>query len=153
MFTQKFIKIFHSVQEIGLFSHFQNLNLGIASANPKWCLTISWATAYQYQCVCKILSKYSKRFESYRYFSRIGRGQNLHKQAGDKIKCLIIGHSMKFNFKFQLTFLGSCNIIWIQCLHSYIIRSSSCWLYIIILLPKEVFFAYHHAVNPPHTIL
>ena len=25
-------------------------------------------------------------------------------------QCLIIGHSMKFNFKFQLTFLLSCNI-------------------------------------------
>ena len=36
-------------------------------------------------------------------------GQNLHKLSGDKIKCLIIGHSMKFNFKFQLTFLRSCN--------------------------------------------
>ena len=39
MFTQKFIKIFHSVQEIGLFSLFQNLNLGNATANPKWHLT------------------------------------------------------------------------------------------------------------------
>ena len=36
MFRQKFIKIFHLVQEIGLFSLFQNLNLGNASANPKW---------------------------------------------------------------------------------------------------------------------
>ena len=45
--------------------------------------------------------------------------QKLHKQSKDKIftNCpatksnasLIIGHSMKFNFKFQLTFLGSCN--------------------------------------------
>ena len=34
MFTQKFIKIFHSVQEIWLFSLFQNLNLGNATANP-----------------------------------------------------------------------------------------------------------------------
>ena len=75
----------------------------------------------QYQCVCKILSKYSKRFKSYRYFStfftnrpaskssQIVQRQNLHKLSGDKIKCLIIGHSMKFSFKFQLTFLGSCN--------------------------------------------
>ena len=109
MFMQKFIKIFHSVQEIGLFSIFQNLNLGNASANPKWHLTISWATSCQYQCVCKILSKYSKRFKSYRHFSRTSRLQNIHKLSGDKIKCLIIGHSMKFNFKFQLTFLGSCN--------------------------------------------
>ena len=41
--------------------------------------------------------------------SQTGRGQNLHKLSDDKIKCLIIGHSIKFNFKFQLTFLGSCN--------------------------------------------
>ena len=62
------------------------------------------ATSCQYQCVCKILSKYSKRFKSYRHFSGTGRRQNLHKLSGDKIKCLIIGHSMKFTFKFQLTF-------------------------------------------------
>ena len=69
-------------------------------------------------CTCmQNISKYSKRFKSYRHFLRIGRRQNLHKQIGVKIftscpvtiKCLIIGHSMKFNFKFQLTFLGSCN--------------------------------------------
>ena len=41
--------------------------------------------------------------------SQTVQGQNLHKLSGDKINCLIIGHSMKFNFKFQLTFLGSCN--------------------------------------------
>ena len=29
--------------------------------------------------------KYSKRFKSYRHFSRTGRGQNLHKQSKDKI--------------------------------------------------------------------
>ena len=105
MFTQKFIKIFHSVQEMGLFSLFQNLNLGNASANPKWHLTISWVTSYQYQCICKILSKYSKRFKSYWHFSRTGRRQNLHKLSGDKIKCLIIGHSMKFNFQVSDDFL------------------------------------------------
>ena len=42
--------------------------------------------------------------------SQTVQGQNLHKLSGDKIKGLIIGHSMKFNFKFQLTFLGSYNI-------------------------------------------
>ena len=109
MFTQKFIKIFHSVQEIGLFSLFQNLNLGYASANPIHHLIISWATSGQYQCVFKILSKYSKRFKSYRHFSRTGWWENLLKQAGDKIKCLIIGHTMKVNLQFQLTFFGSCN--------------------------------------------
>ena len=31
------------------------------------------------------LSKYSKWFKSYRHFSRTGRRQNLHKQAGVKI--------------------------------------------------------------------
>ena len=69
MFTQKFIKIFHSVQEIGLFSLFQNLNLANASANPKWHLTIFWATSCQCQCVSKIWSKYSKWFKSNRPFS------------------------------------------------------------------------------------
>ena len=164
MCMQNFITIFHSVQEIGPFSLFQNLELGKAwtnekchfaiswarscyyqslckslskysiqfmrlfqnlslvnaSANPKWHLTISWATSCQYQCVCKILSKYSERFKSYRHFSWTGRRQNLHKHAGVKIftncpvtksKCLIIRHSVKFNFKFQLTFLGLCNIL------------------------------------------
>ena len=81
----KVYQIFHSVQMIGLFSLFQNLNLGNASAKPKWYLIISLATSCQYQYVCKILSKYSKRFKSYRNVSRTGQGQNLHKQAGDKI--------------------------------------------------------------------
>ena len=44
-----------------------------------------WALPCQYQCISKILSKYSKRFKSYRHFSRTGRGQNLHKQSNDKI--------------------------------------------------------------------
>ena len=107
MFTQKFIKIFHSVQEIGLFSLFQNLALGKVSTNDKCHFANSWTRCRQYQCVCKILSKYSKRFKSYLHFSRTGRWQNLHKQSGDKIKCLIIGHTMKVNLQFQLTFLGS----------------------------------------------
>ena len=113
MFTLKFIKIFHSVQEIGLFSLFQNLALGKASTNNKCHFAISWTRCRQYQCECKILSKYSKRFKSYmyRHFSRTGQWQNLHKLSGDKIKCLIIGHTMKVNLQFQLTFLGSCNFI------------------------------------------
>ena len=115
MFTQKFIKIFHSVQEIGLFSLFQNLALGKASTNDKCHFATSWTRCRQYQCVCKILSKYSKRFKGYRHFSQTGRSQNLHKLSGDKIKCLIrliIGHTMKVNLQFQLTFLGSCNILY-----------------------------------------
>ena len=66
-------------------SLFQNLNLGNASANPKWHLTALWATSCQYQCICKILSTYSKRFKTHRHFSRTCRGQNLYKQSKDKI--------------------------------------------------------------------
>ena len=95
--------------KIGLFSLFQNMALGKASTNDKCNFGISWTRCRQYHCVCKILSKYSERFKSYRHFSRTGRGQNLHKPPGDKIKCLIIGHTMKVNLQFQLPFLGSCN--------------------------------------------
>ena len=55
--------------------------------------------------------KISQTVLSYRNFSRTGWWQNLHKLSGDKIKCLIIGQSMKVNLQFQLTFYGSCNII------------------------------------------
>ena len=100
------------------FHCFQNLNLGKTSTHPKCHLTISWATSCQYQCICKILSKYSKRFELSTFFtnrpgtkcSQTVQGQNLYKLSADKVKCLIIGHPMKFNFKFQLTFYGSCNL-------------------------------------------
>ena len=64
MFTQKFIKIFHSVQKIGPFSLFQNLALGKASADDKCHFAIPWARSFQHQIVCKILSKYSKRFKN-----------------------------------------------------------------------------------------
>ena len=57
-FTQLFIKIVHSVQEIGPFSLFQNLALGKASNDDKRHFAIP-----QYQCLRKILSKYSKRFK------------------------------------------------------------------------------------------
>ena len=106
---QNVLTIFHSVQEIGPFSLFQNLELGKASTNEKCHFAISWTRCHQYQCVCKLLLKYSKRFKSYRHCSRTGRRQNLHKVAGDKIKCLFIGNTMKVNLQFQLNFLGSCN--------------------------------------------
>ena len=78
----KVIKIFHSVQEIGLFSLFQNLALGKASTNDKCHFAISWTRCHQYQCVCKILSKYSKQFRVINIF---------HEQVGDKIftNCLV----------------------------------------------------------------
>ena len=68
MFTQKFIKIFHSVQEIGPFSLFQNMALGKASTDDKCHFAIPWARSLQHQIVCKILSKSSKRFKSYVHF-------------------------------------------------------------------------------------
>ena len=52
------------------FTVFQNLNLGNASANPKWHLTVSWAISCQYQCVCKISSQQSTQFGHF-YFFRI----------------------------------------------------------------------------------
>ena len=82
MFTQKSIKIFHSVQEIRPFSLFQNLALGKASTDDKCHFAIVslssefeprqklnqsqmsfdnlMGTSYQYQWVCIILSKYFK---------------------------------------------------------------------------------------------
>ena len=48
------------------FHFFQNLNLGKTSTNPRCHLTISWATSYQYQCVCKI--SYSTQFKTYGHF-------------------------------------------------------------------------------------
>ena len=46
------------------FSLFQNLALGKASTADKCHFAIPWARSCQYQRVCKILSKYSKRFKS-----------------------------------------------------------------------------------------
>ena len=43
MCLQNFITIFHSVQEIGPFSLFQNFELGKASTNEKCHFAISWA--------------------------------------------------------------------------------------------------------------
>ena len=43
MCMQNFITIFHSVQEIGPFSLFQNLELGKASTDEKCHFAISWA--------------------------------------------------------------------------------------------------------------
>ena len=164
MCRQNFIIIFHSVQEIGPFSLFQNLEHGKASTDenvisqslgldlvninvyaqvyqniplssrdraifnfsifkPRQCLNQSQMTfdnllgyilsiSMGMQNFIKILQTV---YELSTFFinrqrtksSQTGRGQNLHKLSGDKIKCLIIRHSMKFNFQFQLTFLGS----------------------------------------------
>ena len=63
MCMQNFITIFHSVQEIGPFSLFQNLELGKASTDDKCHFAISWARPCQYQCLRKSLSKYSTQFK------------------------------------------------------------------------------------------
>ena len=56
MFMQNLLKLFQKVQEIGPVTlFFQNLNLGKASTNDKWHLTIPWARSGQYQCVRKKL--------------------------------------------------------------------------------------------------
>ena len=60
----KVYQIFHSVQEIGPFSLFQNLALGKASTDDKCHFAIPLARSCQYQCVCKILSKYSQQLKS-----------------------------------------------------------------------------------------
>ena len=78
MFTQKFIKIFHTFLEIGPFSLFQNLALGKASTDDKCHFAIPYARSFQHQSVCKILSKYSKRFKSsVSLFSEFEPRQNL----------------------------------------------------------------------------
>ena len=57
MCVQNFITIFHSVQEIGPFSVFQNLELGKTSPDEKWYFTISWARSCHYQCLRRSLIK------------------------------------------------------------------------------------------------
>ena len=68
--------------------------------------------------------------------SQTVQGQNLHRLFGDKIKCLIIGHSMKFKFKFQLTFLGSCNLT------DYFVSIIFCKVIATIQLTEYVAFQY-----------
>ena len=65
---QNFITIFFTVQEIGPFSLFQNLELGKASTHKKCQFAIAWARSCEYQCLRKNLSKYSCRFERYGHF-------------------------------------------------------------------------------------
>ena len=80
MCMQTFIPIlFHSVEEIGPFSHFQNLELGKASTGDKCHFAISWARSCQYQCVCKSVSKYElSTFFVYLFICLGGHLQNLN---------------------------------------------------------------------------
>ena len=63
MCMQNFITIFFTVLQIGPFSLFQNLELGKASTDKKCHFAISWARFCQYQCLRKVLSKYSTQFK------------------------------------------------------------------------------------------
>ena len=63
MCMQNFITIFFTVLQIGSFSLFQNWELGKASTDRKCHFAISWARSCQYQCLRKILSKYSTQFQ------------------------------------------------------------------------------------------
>ena len=68
MCMQNFITIFRSVQVIGPFSLFQNLELGKASNNKNCHFAISWARSCQYQCLRNSLSNYSTQFKRYGHF-------------------------------------------------------------------------------------
>ena len=66
MCTQTFITIFLTVQEIGPFSLFQNLELDKASTDKKCQFAISSARSCrscQYPCLRKSLSKYATQFK------------------------------------------------------------------------------------------
>ena len=87
--------------------HKLSRDLGIASTDDKCHFAIPCAISSQYQCVCKTLSKYSKRFKSYGHFSQ-------SKPTGDKQlhKRAIIGTTPKVNLQLLCwsTFSGSCNM-------------------------------------------
>ena len=87
MCMQTFFTIFHSVQEIGPLSLFQKLDFGITSTNDKCHFAIPWARSCQYQCVCKILSKYKciPVMGNFRKPSTDGHTHS-HKLTGDKHK-------------------------------------------------------------------
>ena len=63
MFTHKFIKIFHSIQERAIFT-FSEFGTRQSLTDDKCHFANPWARSFQHQIVCKILSKYSKRFKS-----------------------------------------------------------------------------------------
>ena len=69
MCMQNFITIFHSVQEIGPFSLFQNLELGKAPTDEKCHFAIFWARSCQHQCL--------RKFHSVQEIGTFSRFQNL----------------------------------------------------------------------------
>ena len=78
MFTQKFIKIFHSVQGIGPFSLFQNLALSKASTDDECHIAIPWARSFN----TKLSAKFYQNFPNglrvkFQFFSEFEPRQNL----------------------------------------------------------------------------
>ena len=71
---------------------------------------ICWTRCHQHQCICKILSKYSKLLRVINIF---------HEQAGDKIFTNCPVTKSKALYESQpsdvLTFLGSCNFRFVYC--------------------------------------
>ena len=111
MFTQSLSKYSTQFRE-GYFNFFRIWT----SATPQPIQNDIWQSLGLHLVNINAYAKFYKNIPNglrvidiFRHFSWTGRGQNLHKLSSDKIKCLIIGYSIKFNFKFQLTFLGSCN--------------------------------------------
>ena len=72
-----------------------NLKLGKKNSTSLKChLTISWGTSCQYQCVCKILSKYSKRFKRFSLFPEFELRQHLDQSqmSFDYLRCTPCQH-------------------------------------------------------------
>ena len=97
MCMQNFINNIFVWFKRGPLSLYQNLELGKASTDEKWHLAIPWARSCQYQCVSKILSKYSSWFEGYEQFSQTDKGRthnfaNCYGHTG-----AIIVHTPKFD--------------------------------------------------------
>ena len=76
---QNFITIFHSVQEIGPFSLFQNFELSKASTDGKFPFAISWARSCQYHVYAKVYQNIplSSRDRAIFTFSEFGARQSL----------------------------------------------------------------------------
>ena len=79
MCIQNFITIFHSVQEIGPFSLFQNSELDKASTNEKCHFAMSWARSCQYHVYAKVYQNIplSPRDRAILTFSEFGTRQSL----------------------------------------------------------------------------
>ena len=70
---QNFIIIFHSDQEIGSFSFFQNLKLGKAPTDEKCHSTISWANLVNFNIYAKVYQNIPLSFRDSLHFFRIWR--------------------------------------------------------------------------------